>query len=97
MCTSCAWAKPHNPATFEFCENGAKATISDLTTDRCEPAFFKKHSLTNLRLWSDHDLEKAGRLTHPMRYDRATDCYVTTTWDDAFRGGPGFSTSFLPQ
>jgi len=86
MCTSCAWGKPQNPATFEFCENGAKATIWDLTTDRCGPAFFQKHSLTTLRRWSDHDLEKAGRLTHPMRYDRATDSYVTTTWDDAYTG-----------
>ena len=22
-CTSCAWAKPPHPSTFEFCENGA--------------------------------------------------------------------------
>ena len=30
MCTSCAWAKPAKPHTFEFCENGAKATLWEL-------------------------------------------------------------------
>ena len=39
-CVSCAWAKPadHHPA--EFCENGAKATAWEITSVRCEPAFF---------------------------------------------------------
>ncbi len=40
MCTSCAWGKPAHPHTFEFCENGAKATLWDLTSDRCTPDFF---------------------------------------------------------
>ena len=86
MCTSCAWTKPEHPHPFEFCENGAKATIWDLTRDRCGPDFFAEHSVTELRELSDHDLEKTGRLTHPMRYDSATDRYVETTWDEAFEG-----------
>lgn len=85
MCTSCAWTKPARPHAFEFCENGAKATIWDLTTDRCGPAFFARHTVTDLRGWSDHDLEKAGRLTHPMRYDPAADRYAPVGWDEAFR------------
>lgn len=86
MCTSCAWTKPAKPHLFEFCENGAKATIWDLTRDRCGPEFFARHTLSDLRRWSDHDLEKAGRLTHPMRYDAATDRYVPCSWEDAFVG-----------
>ncbi|HEV7252689.1 MAG TPA: FdhF/YdeP family oxidoreductase [Mesorhizobium sp.] len=86
MCTSCAWTKPPQPHPFEFCENGAKATIWDLTTDRCTPEFFAEHSVAELRTWSDHDLEKAGRLTHPMRYDAATDHYVPCSWEEAFAG-----------
>ena len=39
MCVSCAWPKPVNYHPFEFCENGAKATISDLTSARCTPEF----------------------------------------------------------
>lgn len=84
MCTSCAWTKPKVPHPFEFCENGAKATIWDLTTDRCTPDFFAAHPVSELRKWSDHDLEKAGRLTRPMRYDPATDHYVPCTWEEAY-------------
>lgn len=86
MCTSCAWTKPKHPHPFEFCENGAKATAWDLTRDRCGPDFFAQHTVTDLRSLSDHELEEAGRLTHPLRYDAASDRYVETTWDEAFRG-----------
>ena len=34
MCVSCAWPKPENYSAFEFCENGAKATLWELTSDR---------------------------------------------------------------
>lgn len=86
MCTSCAWTKPAQPHLFEFCENGAKATIWDLTRDRCTPDIFAEHTVTELRGLSDHELEEKGRLTHPMRYDTASDRYVETTWDEAFGG-----------
>ena len=86
MCVSCAWPKPANYSAFEFCENGAKATLWELTGDRCTPEFFAKdgHTVTQLREWTDHELEKSGRLTHPMKYDAATDRYVAIGWDDAF-------------
>ena len=86
MCVSCAWPKPANYSAFEFCENGAKATLWELTRDRCTPEFFAEdgHTVTELREWSDHELEKSGRLTHPMKYDAAQDRYVAITWDDAF-------------
>lgn len=84
MCTSCAWGKPKHPHAFEFCENGAKATLWELTSLRCTPEFFAQHSVTELRGWSDHDLEQVGRLTHPMRYDAASDHYVPCEWDEAF-------------
>lgn len=86
MCVSCAWPKPANYSAFEFCENGAKATLWELTSDRCGPEFFagEGHTVTALREWSDHELEKSGRLTHPMKYDAASDRYVAVAWDDAF-------------
>ncbi len=86
MCSSCAWAKPANPGTFEFCENGAKATLWELTTKKVGPAFFAEHKVSDLRQWSDHDLEAAGRLTHPMRYDATTDTYQPVAWEEAFAG-----------
>ncbi|MCW6507188.1 FdhF/YdeP family oxidoreductase [Lichenifustis flavocetrariae] len=84
MCVSCSWAKPADYHNFEFCENGAKATLWELTTHRCTPAFFAKHTVSELRRWDDHDLEQEGRLTHPLRYDPATDHYVPCDWDEAF-------------
>ena len=85
QCVSCAWPKPadHHPA--EFCEEGAKATAWELTSYRTTPEFFAEHTLTELRGWRDYDLEQHGRLTHPMRYDPATDKYVAVEWEDAFR------------
>lgn len=84
MCVSCAWTKPAQPHTFEFCENGAKATLWELTSKRCTPDFFAEHSVSELRTWKDFDLEQTGRLTHPMRYDAAIDHYVPCDWDEAF-------------
>jgi len=86
MCVSCAWPKPANYSAFEFCENGAKATMWELTKARCTPEFWQDdaHTVTALRDWKDHDLEKTGRLTHPLRYDAATDRYVAVSWEDAF-------------
>src|SRR5689334_8124938 len=68
-CPSCAWAKPAPPHLFEFCENGAKATIWELTQKRATPAFFAQHTVRELEGWSDYDLENSGRLTEPLRYD----------------------------
>ncbi|HET7562549.1 MAG TPA: FdhF/YdeP family oxidoreductase [Rhodanobacteraceae bacterium] len=83
-CVSCAWPQPGKPLKFEFCENGAKASAWELTSLRTTPEFFAKHTCTELLEWSDHDLEQQGRLTHPMRYVRASDKYVPVSWDEAF-------------
>ncbi|MBJ6123174.1 FdhF/YdeP family oxidoreductase [Sphingomonas mollis] len=84
MCVSCAWGKPAKPHIAEFCENGAKATAWELTSHRVTPEFFQKHSVSELAEWPDYDLEQAGRLTHPMKYDAATDKYVAVGWQEAF-------------
>ncbi len=83
MCVSCAWAKPGKPHTFEYCENGAKATAWELTPKTIDDAFFARHSVSELLTWSDYRLEEAGRLTKPMRYDRASDHYVPVAWSEA--------------
>jgi molybdopterin-dependent oxidoreductase alpha subunit len=85
-CVSCAWAKPHPPHLFEFCENGAKATAWDLTRERIDNGFFAAHSVAELETWSDHALEQAGRLTAPMVWDPQTDHYVPISWAEAFAG-----------
>ena len=46
MCVSCSWAKPADYHPFEFCENGAKATLWELTTRRCGAGVFRQpHAL----------------------------------------------------
>jgi molybdopterin-dependent oxidoreductase alpha subunit len=84
MCVSCAWAKPAKPHPLEFCENGAKATAWEITSRRADEAFFASHTLSELEGWLDHDLEEQGRLTHPMRWDAASDKYVPVSWEMAF-------------
>jgi molybdopterin-dependent oxidoreductase alpha subunit len=48
------------------------------------PEFCQLHTVTELLSWHDHDLEAAGRLTAPLRYDPATDKYLEVSWEDAF-------------
>ncbi len=84
MCSSCAWPKPANYRAFEFCENGAKATLWESTTARCGPEFWRDHTVSALLDWTDHQLESTGRLTHPLRYDPESDAYVEVTWEAAF-------------
>ncbi|MCJ2019325.1 FdhF/YdeP family oxidoreductase [Methylobacterium sp. E-065] len=83
QCNSCAWVKPASPLPFEFCENGAKAVAWELTAHRCTPDFFATHTVTELLGWDDYQLEQTGRLTHPLRYDAATDKYVPVSWGHA--------------
>ena len=83
-CPGCAWPDPKHTSAFEFCENGAKAVAWESTTKRATPDLFAAHTVTELRSWSDHALEDAGRLTAPMAYDRATDRYLPVSWEAAF-------------
>ena len=83
-CPGCAWPDPKHTSSFEFCENGAKAVAFELTKRTVTREFFATHTVTELAQHSDYWLEEQGRLTEPMRYDRATDRYVPIDWDHAF-------------
>jgi molybdopterin-dependent oxidoreductase alpha subunit len=83
QCNSCAWVKPASPLPFEYCENGVKAVAWELTAHRCTPDFFATHTVTELLDWDDYQLEQTGRLTHPLRYDAASDKYVPVSWGHA--------------
>ncbi len=85
-CPGCAWPDPKHTSSFEFCENGAKAVTWEATWKRVTPEFFAEHTVSELRGWSDYEIEDAGRLTEPMRYDAETDRLVPVTWDEAFAG-----------
>ena len=84
-CPGCAWGDPEHGSSFEFCENGVKAVAWEATDRRTTPAFFCEHRVSELRSWTDYDLENTGRLTHPMRYHASTDQYEAIEWDEAFK------------
>ncbi|MCQ4628583.1 FdhF/YdeP family oxidoreductase [Shinella sp. CPCC 100929] len=83
-CPGCAWGDPEHGSSFEFCENGVKAVAWEATEKRASPAFFAAHTVSELRRLTDYELELNGRLTHPMRYDAASDRYLPVAWEDAF-------------
>ncbi|MGE8587978.1 MAG: FdhF/YdeP family oxidoreductase [Alcaligenes sp.] len=83
-CPGCAWPDKAHTSTFQFCENGAKAVTWEATKKRVTPEFFAAHTVTELLTWSDHKLEDAGRLTHPLRYDATSDTYQPISWEAAF-------------
>jgi len=84
-CPSCAWPDPAKPHTAEYCENGAKAVAWEATAKRTTPEFFADYTVERMKGWSDFALEDNGRLTHPLRYDAATDTYEPVAWDVAIR------------
>ncbi|MBB4094918.1 FdhF/YdeP family oxidoreductase [Brucella pecoris] len=84
-CPGCAWGDPEHGSSFEFCENGVKAVAWEATDRRTTPAFFREHTVSQLRGWTDYDLENTGRLTHPMRYNASTDQYEAIEWGEAFK------------
>ncbi len=83
-CPGCAWPEPGKAHALEFCENGVKAVTWETTGKRVTPEFFAQHPVAQLRHATDHWLESQGRLTQPMRYDRAADRYAPIAWNDAF-------------
>jgi molybdopterin-dependent oxidoreductase alpha subunit len=86
-CPSCAWPDPHpkDRKKAEFCENGAKATSWEATTDRVTREFFAANAVSDLLKHDAHTLEHNGRLTEPMYLAPGADHYTPIEWDDAFQ------------
>ena len=83
-CPGCAWPEPHGRAAIEFCENGAKAVLSEATTRRVDPEFFAMWSVADLADQSDAWLNDQGRLAHPMVLRAGAEHYEPIGWDEAF-------------
>lgn len=83
-CPGCAWPDPKHYASFDMCENGAKAVAWEATSKRTTPAFFAQHTVKELLTWHDYNLENEGRLTQPMKYDAISDTYQPIEWQTAF-------------
>ncbi|MGK4356223.1 FdhF/YdeP family oxidoreductase [Enterobacter cloacae] len=83
-CPGCAWPDKEHKSTFQFCENGAKAVTWEATSKRVTPEFLANNSVTSLLTKSDFEIEGYGRLTHPLRYVRASDTFRPVDWEEAF-------------
>jgi molybdopterin-dependent oxidoreductase alpha subunit len=83
-CPGCAWPDPERRTPFEFCENGAKAVFEEATSKVVDPDFFATHTVSELTGWTDFEIGKAGRLTHPMIKRAGSDQYVPISWQSAF-------------
>ncbi|MCL4152782.1 UNVERIFIED_CONTAM: hypothetical protein GTU68_006755 [Idotea baltica] len=86
-CPGCAWPDPDDERSSigEYCENGIKALAEEATKKKCDPDFFASHSIDQLAKFTDYELGKSGRLTHPMYLSEGATHYHPITWDDAFK------------
>jgi molybdopterin-dependent oxidoreductase alpha subunit len=85
-CPGCAWPDPDDHrSSVEFCENGAKAVAEEATTEKCDRDFFSKHSVSQMRTWTDYEIGKSGRIVHPMILSPGSDHYEEIKWFDAFQ------------
>ena len=69
---------------IEFCENGAKAVLSEATTRRADARLFARLDVAELAAHSDHWLNEQGRLVQPMVLRPGATHYEPIDWDDAF-------------
>src|SRR5712672_98752 len=83
-CPGCAWPDDPSGLKLDICENGIKHVTWELTREQVGREFFAAHTVSELAGWTDYDLEAAGRLSEPVRYDPASDRYVPVSWEDAF-------------
>jgi molybdopterin-dependent oxidoreductase alpha subunit len=86
-CPGCAWPDPDGKrsALGEYCENGAKALAEEATLKKVTPDFFETHSLSEMRSWTDYEIGKSGRLTHPMICKEGANHYEKIGWEEAFK------------
>ncbi|MEM9846979.1 MAG: FdhF/YdeP family oxidoreductase [Bacteroidota bacterium] len=85
-CPGCAWPDPDDKRSLlaEYCENGAKALAEEATLKRVNPDFFAQYAIEEISTWSDYEIGKSGRLTHPMILKAGTNHYEPIEWEKAY-------------
>ena len=67
----------------EVCKKSLQAMVADMQP-AIEPTFWKQNSVNDLRQSSPRELEKLGRLVHPVRYRKGATHFETVTWQEAY-------------
>ena len=83
-CPGCAWPDPEHRTSFEFCENGAKAVADEAMKAYVTPEFFSQHSIQALSQLSDYELNRKGRISHPVYLEEGASHYKKISWSQAF-------------
>ena len=83
-CPGCAWPEPDDRGHIEFCENGAKAVLSEATSRRIGPALFAERSVEDLAAMSDASLNQKGRIDRPFVLRAGATHYEPIAWGEAF-------------
>lgn len=84
-CPGCAWPDPDGHRSgFEFCENGAKAFATEATKKRLTPEILSSKTVQEWSNFSDMELDKLGRITHPMVLESESNNYEQISWENAF-------------
>ena len=84
-CPSCAWPNPEEPSKIaEYCENGAKSLADEATSKHIDGNFFKKHSVEELSLLSDYQLNTFGRITEPLVLRANSVHYEPISWQKSY-------------
>jgi len=96
-CPGCAWPDDPTGLHLDICENGVKHVTWELTRKQVGREFFAEHTVSELEAWSDYDLENAGRLAEPMRYDAASDRYVPVYRAVRYEIPPGCAAGYMPE
>jgi len=79
-CPGCAWPDPEHRTSFEFCENGAKAVADEAMKAKVTPEFFSGNSVGDLARLSDYELNRLGRLSHPVYLAEGASHYATVSY-----------------
>ena len=70
--------------SLEMCKKSVQAMAADLqTAGACE--HLESYAVSQLKQQTPYQLEHAGRLTHPMLYEKGNDFYRRIEWDEALQ------------
>ncbi|TWU58932.1 Formate dehydrogenase H [Rubripirellula tenax] len=67
----------------EVCKKSMQAMAADMQPG-IDPNFWKKTSIADLKAMTPYQLERLGRLIHPVRYRQGESHYEVITWQEAF-------------
>ena len=68
----------------EVCKKSFQAMVSDMQAG-ITPEFFKRYGFNELRAFTPHQMETAGRLVSPLYAGPIDTHYRVITWDEAFQ------------